>query len=344
MASGRQVLEVSGLSVDYKLQASAWFGRKPVLRAVDGISFSISHGEALGLVGESGCGKSSVGRAVLRLQPVAAGEVRFNGVDLLKLGPDALRQMRRRMQMVFQDSYASLNPYMRVRDIIAEPLSIFGIDTGRTRRRQAAEMLAAVGLDTSAGERYPHEFSGGQRQRINIARALILSPELIVCDEPVSALDVSIQETIMLLLASLRQAHDLTFLFISHDLAVVRDFCDRVAVMYLGRIVEVSGSDDLYDRPLHPYTQALIVAIPVPDPEIEAARALERVELSGEVVSALDRHAGCCFSGRCPKAGDVERTFGIDCANTPPILTAVQPGHDVACHLYEACRPASGCG
>jgi peptide/nickel transport system ATP-binding protein/oligopeptide transport system ATP-binding protein len=239
--------------------------------------------------------------------------------------------------MVFQDSYASLNPYKTVAYIIAEPLEIFGIGTRRTRRRKAAELLEAVGLPERAGRKYPHEFSGGQRQRINIARALALEPEFIVCDEPVSSLDVSIQAQITDLLVDLQEERRLTYLFISHDLAVVRNLCHRVAVMYLGRLCEIADSDALYESPLHPYTRALLAAVPVPDPIVEARRDAERATLAGEVVAS---HApgGCPFVGRCPIAARVASEYGIDCASVAPVLTEVRPAHFVACHQYAPSR------
>jgi oligopeptide/dipeptide ABC transporter ATP-binding protein len=243
------------------------------------------------------------------------------------------------MQMVFQDSYASLNPYRTVAKIIAEPMEIFAVGTRSSRRQKVAELLEAVGLSGQAGGRYPHEFSGGQRQRINIARALALEPELIVCDEPVSSLDVSIQAQITDLLVGLQEQHGLTYIFISHDLAVIRDVCHRVAVMYLGKICEIAQSDDLYESPLHPYTKALLSAVPIPDPVAEARRDAERITLSGEVPSAARLPAGCRFAGRCPMAAVVKQDFGIDCAVIPPALAEVRQGHRVACHLFATSRP-----
>jgi peptide/nickel transport system ATP-binding protein len=285
------------------------------IRAVDGVSFEIRKGETLGLVGESGCGKTTVGRTLLRLYEATSGTVEFDGVDVAGLGPRELRALRRRMQMVFQDPYSSLNPRQNVTNVVGEPLKVHGIAKGSELEDRVAELLEVVGLPAGAGNRYPHEFSGGQRQRIGLARALALNPELIVADEPVSALDVSIQAQIVNLLEDLQGQFDLTYLFIAHDLAVVRHISDRIVVMYLGTIVEVSPADALYTQPLHPYTRALLSAVPIPDPEVERTR--ERVILQGDMPSPADPPPGCRFHTRCPFA-QAER-----CADEVPVLRSI---------------------
>ena len=308
--------------------------RVGALRAVDGVSLDIARGETVGLVGESGCGKSTFARAVLGLVRPTAGEVVFDGTSLRDLPAVEMRRMRRRMQMIFQDSFASLSPRMKVGDIIAEPIDIHRrFDAGR-RRRRIEEVMRLVGLDPMLASRYPHEFSGGQRQRINIARALAPEPEFLVCDEPVSSLDVSIQAQIINLLESLQRRLGLALLFISHDLAVVRHLCDRIAVMYLGRVVEVTERERLVADPRHPYTRALLSAVPVPDPEKEAERAAGREVLEGDPPSPISPPAGCRFCTRCPSAPEVMRRRGIDCAEVEPMLAPVEDGHDVACHLH----------
>jgi oligopeptide transport system ATP-binding protein len=319
------LLEVRDLVKHYPVSAGL-FGRSlGVVRAVDGVSFTIRRGETLGLVGESGCGKTTTGRCILQLERATSGSVRFEGQELTTLGPQALRSVRRRMQVIFQDPYSSLNPRMTVSQIVGEPLGVHGLIKGAAAQEaRVRELLGQVGLLPQHGRRYPHELSGGQRQRVGVARALALEPSLIICDEPVSALDVSIQAQIINLLEDLRRELGLTYLFVAHDLSVVRHISDRVAVMYLGKIVELADREALYRSPRHPYTKALLSAVPIPDPDVEAHR--ERVVLRGEVPSPLDPPPGCAFHPRCPIAIE-------ECQRTRPELREVEPEHRAACHL-----------
>jgi len=293
-----------------------------VVRAVDGVSLDIKKGETLGLVGESGCGKSTLGKAILRLTEPTSGKVIYNGKDLAHMSHSAMRDQRRNLQMIFQDPYASLNPRMTVGAIIGEPIRTFGIERGKNVDQRVQDLMETVGLSRRFMRRYPHEFSGGQRQRIGIARALAVDPEFIVADEPISALDVSIQAQIMNLMEKLQAEKELTYLFISHDLRAVRHLSDRVAVMYLGQIVELADGKEIYREPLMPYTIALISAVPIPDPEVEASR--ERIILRGDVPSPINPPSGCRFHTRCPWAID-------ECKTQEPSLAEIKPGHFAAC-------------
>jgi oligopeptide/dipeptide ABC transporter ATP-binding protein len=319
---------VTGLRKDYP-GPRRWLGLgtpRHLVRAVDDVSFTVAAGETLGLVGESGCGKSTVARGILRLIEPTAGRVGFDGHDVLALPPAEMRALRRRMQIVFQDPYGSLNPRMTVRQTLREPLDIHRLAAGPARDERVADLLEEVGLTLDLADRYPHELSGGQRQRVGIARALSVRPALIVCDEPVSALDVSVQAQVLILLADLRAERGLTYLFIAHDLAVVRHIADRVAVMYLGRIVELAPALALYGEPRHPYTRALLSAVPVPDP----AAAPRRIVLEGDPPSAASPPRGCPFHPRCPHPARSER-----CRTELPQLQSVGPGHQAACHFAE---------
>ena len=318
----KNLIEVDGLKVYFPIRAGIFKTIKGTVKAVDDISFEVRRGETLGLVGESGCGKSTTGRAMIRLREPTAGTVRFDGVELTSLKSNDLRRLRRRMQIIFQDPYGSLDPRMTVGSIISEPLETHRLAKGEGKRERVSELLKMVGLDPSYVNRYPHEFSGGQRQRIGVARALAVEPEFIVCDEPISALDVSIQAQIINLLEELQAEFGLTYLFVAHDLSVVRHISDRVAVMYLGKIVEITDRKSLYESPQHPYTKALLSAVPIPDPAVEAGR--ERVVLGGEVPSPLNPPAGCVFHPRCPIAVP-------ECREGVPELREISPDHRAAC-------------
>ncbi len=327
-ANGRRTLvEVEELRMWFPIKSGVLLDRHVGdVKAVDGVSLSIRQGETLGLVGESGCGKSTVGRTMLRLYEPTGGRITFDGADITTLSDADLRPLRRRMQMVFQDPFASLNPRHSVGRTISEPLRVHGIAGGEEASARVFELLEVVGLPADAAGRYPHEFSGGQRQRIGLARALALNPELVICDEPVSALDVSIQAQIVNLMEELQAELGLTYLFIAHDLAVVRHISDRIAVMYLGKIVEVASADDLYENPLHPYTIALLSAIPIPDPVVERSR--EVIRIPGDLPSPANPPSGCRFHTRCPFVQPGR------CVDEEPVLRLVD-GHDVACHFVE---------
>jgi len=320
----RPLLEVKNLKMHFPVTEGVMF-RKVVatVKAVDDVSFSLQPGETLGLVGESGCGKTTTGRCILQLERPTAGEIIFEGEDLAKLDRKGLVAKRERMQVIFQDPYSSLNPRMKVGSIIGEPMKVHGIlPDAKQRRERVAELLSVCGLNPKFMDRYPHEMSGGQRQRVGIARALALNPQFIVCDEAVSALDVSIQAQVINLLEDLREKFNLSYLFIAHDLSVVRHLCHRVAVMYLGKLVELADSDELFDHPRHPYTKALLEAVPIPDPEIEKAR-VHRI-MQGEVPSPMNPPSGCVFHPRCPIAVD-------SCKREVPQARELRPGHWVAC-------------
>jgi len=321
------VLAVRDLKVHFPITSGVVMKRQVgTVKAVDGVSFSVARGETLGLVGESGCGKSTTGLAVLRMLDITSGTVEFEGEDISGYDRARMRPIRAKMQMVYQDPYGSLNPRMKVADIVGEPLVVHGLADDRDKyRARVADLLKMVGLLPDMAERYPHEFSGGQRQRIGIARALALEPTLLICDEPVSALDVSIQAQVVNLFMELQERLGLTYVFIAHDLSVVRHISDRIAVMYLGRIVEVATRDQLYKDPLHPYTQALLAAVPIADPEIEVQRGQQII--MGEIPSALRPPPGCRFHTRCPQAMEV-------CMSVDPPMKEMADGRAVACHLH----------
>jgi oligopeptide transport system ATP-binding protein len=323
---GEVLVRVEGLKKHFPIMKGVFRRQVGAVRALDGVTFDVYRGETLGLVGESGSGKSTAGRVILQLDDATEGSVFFDGHELTSLGSEEVRRLRPRMQMVFQDPHASLNPRMTVASIIGEPLKEHKVARGSERHRRVEELLAQVGLDPTHANRYPHEFSGGQRQRIGVARAIALNPEFIVCDEPIAALDVSIQAQVVNLLERLQDELDLTYLFISHDLSMVRHIADRVAVMYLGRLAELAPVDQLYDHPRHPYTQALHSAVPVPDPVVEASR--RRVILEGDIPSPAKPPPGCVFHTRCPLA--TER-----CRREVPEWRELEPGHWVSCHVAE---------
>jgi len=320
----KPLLEVNNLRKYFKVGGGGLFGgKKSWLKAVDGVSFHINRGETLGLVGESGCGKSTTGRTIIRLYDATGGEVNFDGIDLTKVPEKELLPYRKRIQMIFQDPYASLNPRMTVTDIIGEGITTHNISAGSERQERIFDLLMRVGLKREHANRYPHEFSGGQRQRIGIARALAVEPDLVVCDEPISALDVSIQAQVVNMLEDLQDEMGLTYLFIAHDLSMVKHISDRIGVMYLGQLAEVAESDELYNHPQHPYTRALLSAIPVPDPDL--TRKNKRIILQGDVPSPIDPPSGCRFASRCPIASE-------KCRQDTPVLTDRGAGHFIACH------------
>jgi oligopeptide transport system ATP-binding protein len=324
MSENNVILRVDNLKMYFPIRSGVFQRHIGDIKAVDGVSFEIVTGETLGLVGESGCGKTTTGRAIIRLYKPTGGHVHFEGQDMADLKGETLRKMRRKMQMIFQDPYASLNPRMSVYGIVSEPLTVHHVVSGQEKKDRVAELMELVGLNPGLMNRYPHEFSGGQRQRIGLARSLALKPELIICDEPISALDVSIQAQVVNLLEELQEQFGLTYLFIAHDLSMVRHISDRTAVMYLGKVVELAPQEELYNQPLHPYTQALLSAVPVPDPVAERKR--HRIILTGDVPSPAHPPSGCNFHPRCPLAQQV-------CQEEEPEWREVSPDHWVACHL-----------
>lgn len=318
------ILEVKGLKKYFELNEGGLFKKKKhYLRAVDGVDLKVRHGETLGIVGESGCGKSTTGNVILRLLEPTEGEIIFDGVDLSKLSEKEMRKKRKDIQMIFQDPFSSLNPRMRVFNLIAEPLITHNVASGEELKRQVYELLEVVGLDRTYAQRYPHEFSGGQRQRIGIARALALKPKLIICDEPVSALDVSIQAQILNLLARLQKEFHLTYIFIAHGLPAVKHFSDRIAVMYLGKVVELASKEQLFSRPLHPYTEGLLSAVPIMDPTLRDKK--KQIIIEGDMPSPANPPSGCRFHTRCPYASE-------KCMTEMPELKEHEDGHMVACH------------
>ena len=324
MIKDNKIVNVHNLKMYFEQNAGLFAKKKKKIRAVDDISFYINKGETLGLVGESGCGKTTTGQCILQLYDITSGNIFFKNKNLSKLSRIQKRKMRRHMQLIFQDPFASLDPRMTAGEIIGEPLLVHGLVSKNDYQAKVSELLNMVELENYMSERYPHEFSGGQRQRIGIARALAVRPDFIVCDEPVSALDVSIQAQIINLLIKLKEDLDLTYLFIAHDLSVVRNISDRVAVMYLGKIVEITSSDELYNNPKHPYTISLLSAVPIPDPEIESTR--ERIQIEGDVPSPINPPSGCPFHTRCFKAEDI-------CKEQVPLLKSFDDNHMVSCHL-----------
>jgi oligopeptide transport system ATP-binding protein len=326
MTTNNALVQVQNLVKHFPIYQGIFRRQVGAVRAVDGISFDVRQGETLGLVGESGCGKTTAGRTLMQLYRPTSGQVLFDGVDLVGLKAGDMRKMRRKMQIIFQDPYASLNPRMSVQDIIGEPLVVHGVASGKDVQQRVHQLLELVGLSPTFSNRFPHEFSGGQRQRIGVARALALQPSFIVCDEPISALDVSVQAQVVNLLEELQEQFHLTYLFIAHDLSMVRHISDRVAVMYLGVIVEIASRDEIYLSPLHPYTQALLSAVPIPDPFAESQR--RRVILQGDVPTPTNPPSGCRFRTRCPIAQAA-------CAESRPEFRELKPGHFVACHFAE---------
>ena len=325
MSDKKILLEIKGLTKYFPVKKGFLFKGDSYVKAVDRVTFTINRGETLGLVGESGCGKTTTGRTIIKLYEPTAGEIIYDGVDITKYSQKQMLDYRRKMQMIFQDPYASLNSRMTVGDIIGEAIDIHGLGKGKERMNLIQDLLKKVGLNRDHINRYPHEFSGGQRQRIGIARSLAVQPEFIICDEPISALDVSIQAQVVNMLEDLQNDLGLTYLFIAHDLSMVKHISDRIGVMYLGRLVEIGESNELYGHPLHPYTQALLSAIPIPDPDESAAK--RRIVLEGEIPSPIDPPPGCRFRGRCKYAKPI-------CNEQDPELKQIDKDHFVACHLY----------
>lgn len=324
MEENKKLLEVKHLKKYFPIKSKGLIQKTVAnLCAVDDVSFDLGYGETLGIVGESGCGKTTVGKTILRLYEPTAGSVLLEGEDVYRMNPAQLHEARKKMQIIFQDPYSSLNPRMTIKEIVSEPLKIYHMGSSAEIEKKALKILSEVGISSWMANRYPSEFSGGQRQRVGIARALILNPKMILCDEPVSALDVSVQSQVLNLLSDLKKEYNLSYLFIAHGMAVVKHISDRIAVMYLGKVMELSDKDSIYAAPLHPYTKALMSAIPVPDPEYKK----ERIQLKGEVPSPVDPKPGCRFAGRCEYATDL-------CRQADPQLIEVEPGHFVACHLY----------